>query len=369
MKKNITISLKLKNNSYKIHIGYGLLEKNIALKIKKLNLGNYGIVLTSPKIRSLYNKNIKLAFPSKNNHIVTVADGEKAKTKEWLFKVISALLKKDGLGKKVFIICLGGGTIGDLGGFVASIYKRGIPYIQIPTTLLSQIDSSVGGKTGIDLNEAKNILGTFYHPKAVFIDPSFLNTLTEKEIKQGLSEAIKYGIIEDYELFNFLKDNHQKIMDLDPSAILKVISVCIQIKTRIVEKDEKEKKGIRTILNFGHTFAHALESSLKYKIISHGEAVSLGMIYAARLSLSIGKCNRQNVQKISSIIKLFLLPSRINFNSSALYKSLCYDKKFTAGKIRMVVLKKIGKVEVVNEIKSQTIKKILAEFNSNLVDN
>jgi len=368
MTENKTIFLNLKNNPYAIHIEYGLFRKTITKKIEKLNLGNYGIVITSPRVNFLYSKLIKSVFPSKNNYTITVADGEKAKTKKWLLTVIEKILKMDKLGRRIFIICLGGGTVGDLGGFAASIYKRGVPYIQIPTTLLSQIDSSVGGKTGIDLDEAKNILGTFYQPKAVFIDPAFLDTLPKNEIQQGLSEAIKYGVIQDYKLFYFLQNNYQKITSLDHYSILKIISSCIHIKAKIVEEDEKEKKGIRTILNFGHTFAHALESSLRYRTISHGEAVSLGMLYAARLSLLLGKCSQKSAQEISKIVKLFSLPSKIEFSRPALYKSLCYDKKFVSGNIRMVILKKIGNVEVVSRVPSQKIKQTLTEFNSNLVD-
>jgi len=357
------ISVKLKRNPYKIHIGYNLL-KEIPKHIKRLNLGNFGLVITSPKIFSLHRKGINKVFGNKNYKIITVADGEAAKSKEWLTKVIGEVIKVDGLNRKLFIICLGGGTVGDLGGFLASIYKRGIPYIQIPTTLLGQIDSSIGGKTAIDLKEAKNILGAFYQPKAVFIDPGFLKTLATREIKQGLSEAIKYGVIKDKEFFNFLKINHEKILKLNSTCILKLISVCVNIKAKIVAADECEKKGLRTILNFGHTLGHALESSLQYKRLSHGEAIALGMLYAAYLSKVLKKCSEKEINQIEEIIKLFSLPTKIKFNALTLYKSLTYDKKFISGKIRMVILRKIGKVEVVDGISSQNIKKTLKIFTS-----
>ena len=315
--------------------------------LKNLNLGNFGLIITSPKILALYQKKITSVFAGKNYKIITVVDGEKAKSKEWLFKVIEKIVETDTLSRKVFIICLGGGTVGDLSGFVASIYKRGIPYIQIPTTLLAQIDSSIGGKTAIDLKEAKNILGTFYQPRAVIIDPAFLSTLSIKEIKQGLAEAIKYGVIRDEKLFYFLKKNSQKILELNSAAVLKLISACVEIKAKIVAIDEKENKGLRTILNFGHTLAHALESSSRYKLLSHGEAVSLGMLYAAWLSWTLGKCPESELRQINDIIKLFRLPAKTRFKPTTLYKSMTYDKKFTSGKIRMVLLRKIGQVEVV----------------------
>ncbi len=358
-----TISVKLKKNPYKIRIGYRLL-KEVPKYIKSLKLGNFGLVITSPKILSLHGKGIRRAFGSKNYKITTVIDGEKAKSKKWLNKVISEVVKADALNRKIFIICLGGGTIGDLGGFVASIYKRGIPYIQIPTTLLGQIDSSIGGKTAIDLKEAKNILGAFYQPKAVFIDPGFLKTLSVREMRQGLAEAIKYGVIKDKEFFDFLKKNHKKILKLDSICILKLISVCTGIKAKIVAADEREKRGLRTILNFGHTLAHALESSLQYKRLSHGEAVSLGMLYAAHLSKVLKKCSEEEVNQIEEILKLFFLPIKVKFRVLTLYKSLTYDKKFVSGKIRMVILRKIGRVEVVEGISPQNIKRTLKLFAS-----
>ena len=356
-----TISVKLKKNPYKIHIGYNLL-KEIPKHIKSLKLGNFGLVITSAKILSLHRKRIKKVFGGKNYKIITVIDGEGAKSRKWLNKVIEEVVGADTLNRGVFIICLGGGTIGDLGGFVASIYKRGIPYIQIPTTLLGQIDSSIGGKTAIDLKEAKNILGAFYQPKAVFIDPAFLKTLSAREMKQGLAEAIKYGVIKDKEFFNFLKQNHRKILKLNSICILKLISVCASIKAKIVAADEREKRGLRTTLNFGHTLAHALESSLQYKRLSHGEAVSLGMLYAAYLSKILKKCSEKEVNQIEEIVKLFSLPTKIKFNTLTLYKSLTYDKKFTSGKIRMVILRTIGRVEVVEGISPQNIKKTLKTF-------
>ncbi len=357
------ITVKLKNNPYKIYIDHNFLGK-VPEKINKLNLGNFGLVITSPKILSLHREKIEKAFGSKNYKIITVVDGEGAKSRKWLDKVIGELVKVDALSRKVFIVCLGGGTVGDLGGFAASVYKRGISYIQIPTTLLGQIDSSIGGKTAIDLKEAKNILGAFHQPKAVFIDTAFLKTLPKREMGQGLAEAIKYGAIKDKELFAFLRKNHKKILKLDSACILKLILTCASIKAKIVAEDEQEKKGLRTILNFGHTLAHALESSLQYKKLSHGEAVSLGMVYAAYLSKVLKKCSDIEVNCLEETLRLFSLPTRIKFNALTIYKSLTYDKKFISGEIRMVILRKIGKVEVIKKISSQNIKKTLKIFAS-----
>lgn len=357
------IKVKLKKNPYSIYIAKGLFKK-IPKRIKDLDIGNFGIVITTPRILRLYKDLIKKTFSRKNHKVITVIDGELAKSKKYLFNVIDELVKAERLGRKIYVICLGGGSVGDLGGFAASIYKRGIPYVQIPTTLLAQVDSSIGGKTAIDLPIAKNILGSFYQPKAVFIDPTFLTTLPKKELKQGLAEVIKYGIIRDKSFFSFLKSNHKQILKLETASILKVISVSAKIKANIVEEDETEKKGIRTILNFGHTFAHALESSLKYTRLSHGEAVSIGMRFAAMLSCALNSCDDAIVGEIVRTLELFSLPTTTRFDCLTLYKSLLYDKKFTSGKIRMVLLRQIGKVEVVEGLNTGKIQKILTYFNT-----
>jgi 3-dehydroquinate synthase len=355
------IAVKLRKNPYSIYTAPNLLEK-IPAYVKRLEIGNFGLVITSPKVFSLHKTRIKKVFGGKNYKIITVTDGEKAKSRKWLTYLIQEILKADTLNRMIFLLCLGGGTIGDLTGFAASIYKRGIPYVQIPTTLLAQIDSAIGGKTAIDLKEAKNILGTFYQPKAVFIDPTFLKTLPVRELKQGLAEAIKYGVIADENFFNFLRQNYRKILRRNPDCVLKLISVCAGIKAKIVVADERESKGLRTILNFGHTMAHALESSLKYRRFSHGEAVALGMLYAAYLSQVLKKSSKQEFSRLREIIKLFGLPDRIGFNYVNLYKSLTYDKKFASGKIRMVLIRKIGRVEVVEGISPLVIKKTLKIF-------
>ncbi len=357
-----TIPVKLKKNSYEIKIGHSYF-KEIPKYIKPLDLGNYGIVIVSSKVYNLYKNLIQSTFKTKDFKIIKVINGEKLKSQKWLFNVINEIVQTDTWSRRVFILCLGGGTVGDLGGFIASIYKRGIPYVHIPTTLLAQIDASIGGKTAIDLNEAKNILGAFYQPKTVIIDTQFLATLPKKELKQGLAEAIKYGLIIDKDFFHFLKENHKKIWELDPASISNLIYTCAKIKAKIVEKDEKETKGLRTILNFGHTLGHALESSLKYNKISHGEAVAIGMIFAAKLSYFLKKCDKKVVDDVIEIIKLFKIPTNIKYDYISLYKSLTYDKKFISGKIRMVLIKKIGEVEVVEGISPQIIKKTLKSFS------
>jgi len=359
------VRVGLKENSYNIYVGYNVV-KDVPRYIKENNLGNLGIIITSNRVYSLYKDLIKKIFKGSNYRVVCVADGEAAKSRKWLFEVIKKTIDADDWNKKIFIICFGGGTVGDLGGFVASIYKRGIPYIQIPTTLLSQIDASIGGKTAIDLKEAKNILGTIYQPKAVFIDPSFIKTLPSLQFKEGMAEVIKYGVIKRKDFFDFLKNKHKEITSLTPEHILKLIYVCAKIKADIVSSDEKETKGIRTILNFGHTFAHAVETCLGYEKVSHGAAVSLGMIYAAQLSLFLGECKKEDVEEIKNIIKLYELPSRIKFNPTTFCEAMSYDKKFISGQVRMVLLKSIGAVSVTDGIPFKNITKTLKKFAQQL---
>ena len=355
MSKNIkTIKVNLKTNPYSILIGNNLFRK-IPAYLKNMGLGNFGVVITSPKVYSLYKSAIKKTFKGKNYKVIVTADGEKVKTKEWMFKLLNEIIKLDTLKRKIFIVCLGGGTIGDLGGFVAATYRRGISYVQVPTTLLAQVDASIGGKTAIDLKEAKNIVGAFHQPKAVFIDPLFLRTLPTKEFREGMAEVVKYGIIRDKAFFGFLQRNSKKIKALDKSAILKVLTVCAKIKAEIVAKDEREAKGLRTILNYGHTFAHAFETALKYKKVTHGQAVAVGMICAGYLSYSLDKCRLNDVEKIRKVIDLFSLPVNLKFDPRTVYKAFCYDKKFIKGKIRLVILKTIGKVEVLEDVPAKII--------------
>ena len=355
------IKINLSKNPYKIYIKQNLFE-NAGSYINKLNLGNFAIILASRSVFAFYKNKIKKSFANLPHSVIVLPDGEMAKTQANLFKIIQGIIKLDKLNRKVFIVCMGGGTVGDVGGFAASIYKRGVPYVQVPTTLLAQIDASIGGKTAIDLKEAKNILGAFYQPKAVFIDPAFLSTLKKKQITEGLAEAVKYAVIKNSAFFSFLVANYREILSLKPSSISKVIDVCAGIKAKIVEADEREKKSIRTILNFGHTFAHALEAASKYKRASHGEAVSLGMLYAAFLSKKAGLCGMNEICQIRELLKKFELPVKCKYDFKAIYKAMIHDKKNVSGRFRLVLLEAIGKVKVVDGIPEGLISKTLKEY-------
>lgn len=355
------IPVKIKESPYNIYIGKGIIS-DLGKRIGELKLGNTAVIVTCKTVYRLYAQKIKRHLGRINATFVILPDGEEAKTRENLFIITAQALKAEGKDKTLFFIALGGGTVGDVTGFAASIYKRGTPYIHIPTTLLAQVDSSIGGKTAIDLREAKNILGTFYQPKAVFSDIGFLKTLTQKEMAQGVAEAIKYGIIRDKKLFYFLDANHKRIIAAENTAMLKVITACAVIKAGIVTQDPLEKKGLRTILNFGHTFGHALEASARYKGLSHGEAIAIGMVYAANLSVILGKSTARELAEVIAIIKKFSLPVTVSTAQTNFYETMKYDKKFIAGKIRMVLLNKIGKVEVCGDIPQEKLTHALDIF-------
>jgi 3-dehydroquinate synthase len=229
---------------------------------------------------------------------------------------------------------------------------------------LAQIDSSIGGKTAVDLPIAKNIIGVFHQPKVVIIDSVFLKTLPPRELRQGIAEAIKYAAISDRDLFTFLENNSKKILNFDCDAISHVTEKCASIKALLVAKDERETKGIRTILNFGHTLGHALESSLKYAGLNHGEAVAIGMVFASELSLGMGLCEKNIVTKINSLIKAFGLPTRAEHNPKTTIAALMHDKKFTSGKIRMVMLESIGKTLIIDGINTKIIESCLKKLSS-----
>jgi 3-dehydroquinate synthase len=259
------IRLNLGKNSYDIIICSDKVQ-TLSSHLKRLNIGKDAVIVTNQAIKKLFGKKIERALVSKGFSVrfETVPDTERAKSEKECLRLLNNISRFDFLGRRVFIIALGGGVVGDLAGFTASIYKRGVPYIQVPTTLLSQVDSAIGGKTAIDLTVGKNLAGAFYQPRLVFSDTSFLKTLPKKELISGLSEVIKCAIIKSPGLFRFVEKNYTRILGCDKKSLEHIIYVCSLIKARIVEKDEKDNKGIRATLNLGHTIGHAIETSAKY---------------------------------------------------------------------------------------------------------
>ncbi len=343
---------------YKIIIGNKAYSKLIPV-IKKQALGNYGIIITNQTIHKIFGKVFTRIFPKDKSisfKTISLPDTEKIKSFTFLLKLINRIGALD-FKKQPFIICWGGGVIGDLGGFAASIYKRGIPYIQMPTTLLAQIDSSIGGKTALDLKTAKNLIGSFFQPKAVISDTNFLNTLPLSQMREGLAEAVKYSLIDGHGLLNFIEENISEILEKKEKHLTNLILRCAEIKAKIVADDEREIKGIRTILNLGHTVGHGIEASSNYRI-SHGKAVGLGLIAALKISNQTGILkNTKLTKRIINLLTNIGLPSKIKLNKEKVLEAIKRDKKFIKGKTRLVLIKDPARPVVRNDIKISYILK------------
>jgi 3-dehydroquinate synthase len=352
------IRVNLGKNSYDILICSNELDK-LGSCLKRLNIGRDAVIVTNPVIKKLFGGRVKRALVSDGFSVrfETIPDSEKAKSEKVCIRLLNNISKFD-IRRRVFIVALGGGVVGDLAGFTASIYKRGIPYVQIPTTLLSQVDSAIGGKTAIDLSAGKNLAGAFYQPKLVFSDVLFLEKLPGKELISGLAEVIKYGIIKSPGLFRFLEKNYKKILNRDKGAFLRVVAECGIIKAGIVEKDEMDNKKIRVILNLGHTIGHAIETASGYRgYYNHGQAVGLGMLSSVYIAEKKGFLTKSDGRRIKNIIKNTGLPVRLkNVKLKDILSAQSHDKKFIHGKNRFVLPVKIGKVVVKEGIPEITVR-------------
>jgi len=347
---------------YDILVGHNILHK-IGQHIKPLHLGNSAFIITSPTIGKLYLKPLVQGLKSagfKNIQTNLVPDGEKFKSFSSYQRLMGQMLKFSGNGeKKIFIINMGGGVIGDLGGFVAATFKRGTDYIQVPTTLLAFVDCGIGGKTGIDFNGVKNIVGAFHQPKLVYADLSLLKTLNKREMKSGFAEVVKYGVIHSPTFFEFIENNIDKVFSLDKKVIEQIAVQSYSIKADIVRKDEFDTKGIRMQLNYGHTIGHAVESASRYAY-RHGEAISLGMVCASDIAVKLGILEKDTSARIESLLIKIGLPVRIkNHNIDEIMNFFWRDKKFVNGKNRFVMATKIGKTKIIEDIQARIITDVI----------
>jgi len=335
-----TITLELLQKKYSIFIEKGLIN-NIGFYLKKIYKSNKIFIITDSNVYNLHINKLKDSLLKEDYliEIVILEPGEKSKSFNTLGSVYSKLLDLK-ITRDDLIITFGGGVIGDLGGFVASTLLRGIPFVQIPTSLLAQIDSSVGGKVAINLPAGKNLVGSFYHPEAVFIDPDLLKTLPIRYLNDGMAEAIKYGLIKDKELFNKLK-NFNTIDELF-IEIEDIIYICCNIKKEIVEIDERDNKD-RMLLNFGHTIGHAIEKYFKYEKYSHGEAVAIGMYIITKKSEEMKLTKENTADEIKNILIKYKLPYQlIDMNIDRLIENISNDKKIKGSNISIVLLEGIG---------------------------
>lgn len=356
-----SIKVNLKNRSYNILVGRHILE-NAGKEIRALNIGDNAYIITNALIKNKYGSILKKSLKQAGIGVKfsLIPDTEKSKSINTASKILTDIASFS-KNKKVFIIALGGGVVGDLSGFTASIYKRGTPYVHIGTTLLAQVDSSIGGKTGVDLPQGKNLIGTFYQPKMVISDVNLLKTLDKRQLSSGLAEVIKYGIIKDKKLFEYLESNIEKILKRDLITFEFIVRRASSIKADIVERDELEKKGLRTILNFGHTLGHAIEAAGKYAYYNHGESVSIGMLIASDISAMMRLSNKTITKRIENLLKRTKLPTAIGkiISLNKIIKAHYQDKKFSGKENRFVLLKDIGKVKVVKNIPQDVIKKAI----------
>ena len=353
------INIQFDERSYPIYIGEGLIS-NYEL-ISQHILGKKVAIITNETVADIYLKTLMDTVSSHKELIsIILPDGESYKSKDSLDSIYAQLLENKA-DREITLIALGGGVIGDITGFAAATYMRGVNFIQIPTTLLSQVDSSVGGKTGINHPLGKNMIGAFYQPKCVISDMNVLKTLPSRELSAGLAEVIKYGLIRDNKFFEWLESHIQYLMEMNPKYLIEAVQRSCENKAAVVEADEFES-GIRAILNLGHTFGHAIEVAQGYGNWLHGEAVGAGMVMAAKLSQSMGWLADKDVDRIVSLIKKAGLPTEPPKISVKKYMELMMlDKKTKDGQINLVLQKSIGDAVLTNQYDPKKLHQILEQ--------
>ena len=353
-----TVKIELSDNSYKIDIGYQF-----------LCLKTFSELTENKEVLLVYDKNISepvlsetesILKPLSNDFLTIGLDASEENKSQGSIEAIHNLLLDRGFSRQCVLVGLGGGIICDLCGFAAATYQRGVEFVLIPTTLLAQVDASVGGKTAINHPKGKNMIGSFHQPVKVLIDSSFLSTLSEREIKSGMVEMIKHGIIEDEDYFNWLEENLDQISKLEEPIMCEAIKRSVEIKSNIVSQDEKES-GIRAILNFGHTFGHGIELIGKYKEYNHGEAVALGILSASKLSQMTEGLSSECVERIYSIFSKagIRTTTLTEINAEDLYLAMQSDKKKQGKDLNFIVLEKIGKAKKINGLSKEKVLKAI----------
>jgi 3-dehydroquinate synthase len=345
-----TVRVELGPRSYDIEIGTGILG-SLGARLDGLGLAMRVGVVTNDKVAPLYSRTVlqSLRDAGFTPSLFVIPDGEEYKSLAWASNTYDWLLTQR-FDRKCALVALGGGVIGDLTGFVAATYMRGIPFVQVPTTLLSQVDSSVGGKTGVNHPLGKNMIGAFYQPVHVCADITTLNTLPQEEFLSGMAEVVKYGVIFDEKFFAFIEERLDGILRKEPSDIASIIKRSCEIKAEVVAKDEREG-GLRAILNYGHTVGHAVEALTEYTGYRHGEAVSIGMVAAARLAHKSGLCGKEPPARVEALLSALGLPVKFpsNLNPDAVLSAMALDKKSEGGKVKMVLPVRIGEVVITGD--------------------
>ncbi len=353
------LSVGLGQRSYQITIEHGCFERLAGILAADYPASRYCIVADDTVAR-LYGRRLLQMLREQGlaGDLLSFVHGEANKNLTTVAALASGAARL-GLDRKSMILALGGGVSGDIAGFLASCYMRGIPFIQIPTTLLAQVDSSVGGKTGVDIPEGKNLFGAFYQPLAVYIDPLVLGSLPQVQYLNGMAEVIKHGIIRDENYFNFLRDEFKAIMALEPATLTQLIYVSCRIKAEVVAADEQES-SVRRILNFGHTIGHSVEAASSFSIL-HGFAVSIGMVAAARIALMRSLLEQEQLDAMLSLLRQYQLPAEIpsELDRSLIKSYLLTDKKRISGKTSYVLPKRVGEVVITDQVSREEIEAVL----------
>lgn len=355
-----TLTVPLGERSYPIYIGSGLLHSGDILN--RHISSSQVLVVTNETIAPLYLKPVLETLSDKQVSTITLPDGEEYKTIDSAMTVFDELLRLK-FNRNAHVIALGGGVVGDLTGFAAACYQRGVPFLQIPTTLLAQVDSSVGGKTAVNHPRGKNMIGAFHQPKCVIADTATLDTLADRELSAGLAEVVKYGLIRDPEFFDWLEQNIEALVGRNPEALAHAIERSCRNKAEVVAADEKES-GERATLNLGHTFGHAVETGLGYGEVLHGEAVAIGMCQAADLSRRLGWLGDADVERIVAILKRARLPVTPppSLDADSYLEHMAVDKKNVEGRLRLILLEKIGQATLPMGVELSKLRATLEEY-------
>lgn len=357
-----TIQVGLGERSYPISIGSGLID-SIGHRLQQQgNIAKRYALISDDRVAALYGERVLQSFESAGIacELLTFPHGEASKHLQTIGDLASSLAER-GFDRKDGLIALGGGVTGDITGFLAAIYMRGIPFVQVPTTLLAQVDSSVGGKTGVDIPQGKNLIGVFYQPKAVYIDTEVLATLPREEFLGGMAEVIKYGASIDAAFFAWLREHRQAILALEPSCIIPMVKRCCEMKAAVVEQDEREG-GLRRILNFGHTIGHAVEAASGYRLI-HGFAVAIGMVAVAELAVRAGIAPAEVAQEMRQILYEYELPTTIpsEYAPQTLRAFLRTDKKTVGGRVFFVLPEQLGRVRITDQVAEADLDAVIAQ--------
>ena len=353
-----TVTVALGERSYAIHIGRGVLDK-VGDLLGQLPVTKKALVVTQKAIAAAYGTQVLSSLRAHGfaTEAFEVLDAEEAKSLDWLEKIYDCLVDLR-LDRRSPILALGGGVVGDLAGFAAATYLRGVPFVQIPTTLLAQVDSSIGGKTAVNHSRGKNLIGAFYQPRLVLIDVETLPTLPARDLRSGLAEVVKYGVIAKPDLFELLERRAADVLAGDVDLLTRVIRDCCQIKADVVSADEHEA-GVRLTLNFGHTFGHAIEAAGGFSTYTHGEAVAIGMMWATELSLRLGMCTPELHQRLHGMLQAFGLPTALSNPTQGLRDALLLDKKVIGGRQRFILVEALGKVSIRDDVPPALVEEVI----------